>query len=564
ECSKITRFRKEKFSIYLAPKSPYGRYITSIPDEVLSNGDAHDAVLVLDPYPDASLGHVVLVFFVNTTTSRLQCQLRGGMHLDKDECMYLAQRKRCHNAPARKSRRRNFASRCEINFLPTVHLDTEQSRTKGNHLSCRSGLPGYHTCPETWSLNQSSVELCDPLSHNSHQCVTTPDTIRTSCRVFEVCDQAVIVSGGWNSLTVGPGARQRVVQMAQLFKKNGFKRRNIKIFHANGIGQIKTNEDEQPVKVYPSAMKLALRHHLKQMCRTVRCVDTLGIYLNSPTLHGGDMLLWDLNRNGLAEKMERYSVEELLSDIANCSANFVQVLVDQSYAGEISHAVKHSRHHDNVLVMSSGRGHEQSHAGEFTQFWSSVPDTRACTAHLHRASTKALMYSHPTIANPGTIRRTLSGAPCDVKPPFTNRELRREYFGCQNLPTKAVVRNILKEKCRIERVDSVIIERAHRIGRRPRRATGGSHRKPRALIVRFNNYNDRERVRETRRHLPPTISVTEDLPYQVRQARRQLIPEMLEAKRTGKAAWLAYPARLIINGEEVKSVTPRPQPQMSA
>ncbi|GFR84083.1 hypothetical protein ElyMa_005989500 [Elysia marginata] len=58
--------------------------------------------------------------------------------------------------------------------------------------------------------------------------------------------------------------------------------------------------------------------------------------------------------------------------------------------------------------------------------------------------------------------------------------------------------------------------------------------------------------------------LTEDLPYEVRQARRQLIPEMLEAKRTGKAAWLAYPARLIINGEEVKSVTPRPQPQMTA
>ncbi|GFS10038.1 SH3 domain protein [Elysia marginata] len=133
---------------------------------------------------------------------------------------------------------------------------------------------------------------------------------------------------------------------------------------------------------------------------------------------------------------------------------------------------------------------------------------------------------------------------------------------------KSVVRNILKEKCRIERVDNV--ERAHRIGRRPRGATGGSHRKPRALIVRFNNYNERERerererVRETRRNLPSTISVTEDLPYEVRQARRQLIPEMLEAKRTGKAAWLAYHARLIINGEEVKSVTPRPQPQMTA
>ncbi|GFR87792.1 hypothetical protein ElyMa_000755200 [Elysia marginata] len=39
----------------------------------------------------------------------------------------------------------------------------------------------------------------------------------------------------------------------------------------------------------------------------------------------------------------------------------------------------------------------------------------------------------------------------------------------------------------------------------------------------------------------------------MRQARKQLIPEVLEAKSAAKAARLACPARIIINGDEVKS-----------
>ena len=30
---------------------------------------------------------------------------------------------------------------------------------------------------------------------------------------------------------------------------------------------------------------------------------------------------------------------------------------------------------------------------------------------------------------------TIFGAPCNAVPPFTHKELRHEFFGCQNLPT---------------------------------------------------------------------------------------------------------------------------------
>lgn len=44
----------------------------------------------------------------------------------------------------------------------------------------------------------------------------------------------------------------------------------------------------------------------------------------------------------------------------------------------------------------------------------------------------------------GRIRTTIFGAPCDVRPPFTPRELRQNYFGCQNLPTAVWLREILR------------------------------------------------------------------------------------------------------------------------
>ncbi|CAA9995298.1 unnamed protein product [Nesidiocoris tenuis] len=50
--------------------------------------------------------------------------------------------------------------------------------------------------------------------------------------------------------------------------------------------------------VYPSGLKLALRYHLRTLCETPRCADSLVIYLNSPTRPDGASLLWDKDDNG--------------------------------------------------------------------------------------------------------------------------------------------------------------------------------------------------------------------------------------------------------------------------
>ena len=115
-----------------------------------------------------------------------------------------------------------------------------------------------------------------------------------------------------------------------------------------------------------------------------------------------------------------------------------------------------------------------------------------------------------------------------------------------------IVSDLIQNVCKIK--DSFVIERSHRIGRP---ATGNQRRvKPRPLIVKFLDYNMRERVMGCRRLLPPDNKVTEELPWQIRQARGSLKDEVVKAKRTARDVWVSYPARLMVNGREMTSVRP--------
>ena len=93
----------------------------------------------------------------------------------------------------------------------------------------------------------------------------------------------------------------------------------------------------------------------------------------------------------------------------------------------------------------------------------------------------------------------------------------------------------------------VTIERAHRIGERKR----GTKNRP--LIVKFLNYQDKVLVQRGRKHLPKEISMSDDLPQQIRMARKELVSQMMDEKRAGHDAWIKYPATLVVNGETVRT-----------
>ena len=106
------------------------------------------------------------------------------------------------------------------------------------------------------------------------------------------------------------------------------------------------------------------------------------------------------------------------------------------------------------------------------------------------------------------------------------------------------------EKCGVK--GQIGIDRAHRIptGVRP----AGS--KPRPVICHFIDYSVKQEVKKAKRHLPSGIRVSDDLPPEIREARRQLTPALEKARAENKDAFVAYPARLIIDNVEVMKIRP--------
>lgn len=95
ECSEVQRVDRGRWNVYLADPqlrvSPSGdrrrRYLrTVLPDGPLGDFGRHqrvDGVVVLDPYPDANFGHLVLVFHVTVAASTSWCERRDGFLIGK-------------------------------------------------------------------------------------------------------------------------------------------------------------------------------------------------------------------------------------------------------------------------------------------------------------------------------------------------------------------------------------------------------------------------------------------------------------------------------------------------
>ena len=111
------------------------------------------------------------------------------------------------------------------------------------------------------------------------------------------------------------------------------------------------------------------------------------------------------------------------------------------------------------------------------------------------------------------------------------------------------LRGIIKNSMGIAR--DIPIERCHRLG--PHRE-GNS--KPRPIIARFLRYTDKSEILAQRRRLQRPMGVSEDLPLPTRKARQSLGQEVKDARDSGKRASIAYPARLIIDGQLVREVDP--------
>jgi len=173
--------------------------------------------------------------------------------------MMLAVKRRCRNAVDRRSRRRNFDRRCEVNFVPLVtsnaDIDDElddrrlggdwsshgRRRRPRQLLTCRSNVDGFSTsCPSLRALNDTSHLLCNPIRENARRCETTHAALRGTggCRLFEICDRAIVVSGGWNRWTHRRWHADNVAGVYAMLRHHGFTAGNVKVFFADGDSNV--------------------------------------------------------------------------------------------------------------------------------------------------------------------------------------------------------------------------------------------------------------------------------------------------------------------------------------
>ena len=63
-------------------------------------------------------------------------------------------------------------------------------------------------------------------------------------------------------------------------------------------------------------------------------------------------------------------------------------------------------------------------------------------------------------------------------------------------------------------------------------------------------------VKKAKQRLPKNVRVGDDLPLAVREAQKELYAECRAAREEGKDAFIAYPARLVVEGQQVDCVRP--------
>lgn len=65
--------------------------------------------------------------------------------------------------------------------------------------------------------------------------------------------------------------------------------------------------------------------------------------------------------------------------------------------------------------------------------------------YLKQHSKNAIKHSTPEVkeGERGEVRATIFGAPCNVYPPFSSKELKQDFLGCQALPTALWIKKLL-------------------------------------------------------------------------------------------------------------------------
>lgn len=84
ECKDLVLTLRHRMNVYVASPSIFGdRYKAYLPDEPLTRSESHDAVVVVDPFPLANFGHLVVVFYIDMNFNYNDCIQQDGVYIGK-------------------------------------------------------------------------------------------------------------------------------------------------------------------------------------------------------------------------------------------------------------------------------------------------------------------------------------------------------------------------------------------------------------------------------------------------------------------------------------------------
>ena len=121
--------------------------------------------------------------------------------------------------------------KCEINFIPLVYSDDDDTRTQ--LLECQQSL-------KTMSFANCGLKEHFPIScsDNSAHCLPGTDGVRPlppDLCTYDMCDHGVLISGGWDSFTSRPLYRNNLRNVWKLLHSvMRYKRKNIITFFGQG------------------------------------------------------------------------------------------------------------------------------------------------------------------------------------------------------------------------------------------------------------------------------------------------------------------------------------------
>ena len=74
DCQALPLLNRSDVNVYIADSTQQLRFQVVLPDDNLATDDHHSAVLVIDPFPSASFGHLVHVFYIDLNIKKTWCE----------------------------------------------------------------------------------------------------------------------------------------------------------------------------------------------------------------------------------------------------------------------------------------------------------------------------------------------------------------------------------------------------------------------------------------------------------------------------------------------------------